>query len=377
MVEESGRGRGQSSSLLLVFASSGPWFNADINAELVEAVLSHSRARGSARALLATLAAIADETASVSVLSTEDIRSAAGLADSTYRRARAGLLSSHELLLRAAGGGRAKTNHWIIRDPRSVNPAPITAAHSRPRTPNARPVIAATRRPSPTTAQVGMPGLPVSTGQPRKNGRGVSGISGQNPGQHRTVSPSKGPRLSGVSERNPDQNRTVSAQTPPETPSQTPPPNARAGREPQNPRTKEDPPTPRGGGSHSGSVTIAEDYVTQQGRRRQRTVSVKLDEARRQFPEPHQADVSAWQRVRTELEHLVGGLAFEIWLSPLELVATDHHGVLMLAGPDATHGWISARYGSLLHRAGQSTGRTARLATNRELQLLRALSGPE
>lgn len=50
VVEGSGRGRGQSPSLSLRFASAGPWFEADVNAELVESVLSHSRTRGSARA---------------------------------------------------------------------------------------------------------------------------------------------------------------------------------------------------------------------------------------------------------------------------------------------------------------------------------------
>jgi len=358
VVETPGGGRGQSPSVLLGFGNSGPWLEADVNAKLLESVLSHSRARGSARALLATLAAVADENCSVSAFSTDEIRSAAGMADSTYRRARAALLSSDELLLQAAGGGRGNANHWIIRDPRSVNPAPVSATQSRPRTPNARPLIATTRRPSPTAAQTDMPGRTVSTGK----------------------SPGKGPGLSGVSVQNPGQNRTVSAQTPPQTPPETPPqtpsPNARAGREPQNPRTQEDPPTPLGGGNDSDSVTIVDDYVTDRGRRRQRTVTVELDEARRQVFAPDQAAVSTWQQTRCEVERLVSGTAFAIWLSPLELLAMDPNGVLLLGGPEATRGWISGRYGPLLDRAGQRAGRPVRLATDRELQLLRALSGP-
>ncbi len=60
-IEESGGGRGQSSVVTLVFAESGPWVEGRINAELFEATLGYSRARGSARLLLATLAALADE----------------------------------------------------------------------------------------------------------------------------------------------------------------------------------------------------------------------------------------------------------------------------------------------------------------------------
>ena len=52
----------------------------------------------------------------MSLLSTEELRAAAGIADSTYRRARAALLASGEVALEAAGGGRAKTNRWVLRD---------------------------------------------------------------------------------------------------------------------------------------------------------------------------------------------------------------------------------------------------------------------
>jgi hypothetical protein len=47
--------------LWLPFAETGPWWEGEMNAELFEAVLSYSRARGSARLLLAAAAALADE----------------------------------------------------------------------------------------------------------------------------------------------------------------------------------------------------------------------------------------------------------------------------------------------------------------------------
>ena len=77
----------------LLFAQFGPWREGEVNAELLEAVLGYSRARGPARLLLAALAALADENGSVEGLTTDELCRAAGLANSTYRRARAALLA--------------------------------------------------------------------------------------------------------------------------------------------------------------------------------------------------------------------------------------------------------------------------------------------
>lgn len=53
VVEQPASGRGRASTLALSFASTGPWWDGDLNAELFEAVLSRSRARGPARLVLA------------------------------------------------------------------------------------------------------------------------------------------------------------------------------------------------------------------------------------------------------------------------------------------------------------------------------------
>ncbi|HWE12346.1 MAG TPA: hypothetical protein VG365_02485, partial [Solirubrobacteraceae bacterium] len=61
VVEETASGRGRASTVALRFAADGPWWEGEINAELFEAVLSRSRARGPARLVLAAMAALADE----------------------------------------------------------------------------------------------------------------------------------------------------------------------------------------------------------------------------------------------------------------------------------------------------------------------------
>jgi hypothetical protein len=401
-VDEPGGGRGRTPVVSLRFAESGPWCDGEVNPGLVEAVLSYSRTRGSARVLLATLAAVADQSGAVAELSTDEIQAAAGMADSTYRRARAWLVDSGELVLAIAGGGRARTNHWTIPDPGSINPEPVAAARPRPVPgPGARPLIATARPPQPAPedqldllvapnetpadeAATGQRKGLASTGVPATNagqdrtvsvpkGPGLSGVSATNPGQNRTVSIPKGPGLSGVSSLNPGQNRTVCRETPPQTPPETPPPNARAGREPQNPRIRKDPPSPPEGGRHE-LVSIVEDYVTPRGRQRHRTVSVDLDEIRSQLLSPSPTNHAEWQQIRADVTSVVGGSMFEIWLAPLELVGCDDDGVLLLACPTATRQWVAGRYGAVIERIGRSHGRSARLATDRELQLLDALA---
>jgi hypothetical protein len=134
VIEEAGGGRGHSPVVALQFAQTGPWFEGEINAPLFEAVLGYSRSKGSAGLLLAALAAVADDERKVSCVSTEEIRVAAGMADSTYRRARTAPLTSGELVLDTPGGGRARTNRWILRNPGAdgAQPAVAPRAHVAP-----------------------------------------------------------------------------------------------------------------------------------------------------------------------------------------------------------------------------------------------------
>jgi hypothetical protein len=372
-VDEPGGGRGRSAVVSMLFARSGPWCEVEVNPSLVEAVLSYSRTRGSARVLLATLAAIADQHSAVAELSADEIKATAGMADSTYRRARATLLDSGELVLAAAGGGRARTNHWTIPDPTSINPEPVVAARPRPAPgPGSRPLIASVRLPQPTFAsdQLGLPVAPNETAGEaaagERNGPVLSGVSTSNPAQHRTVSALKGPRLSAVSAVYPGQNRTVCGETPPQTPPETPPPHARAGRKPQNPRIKKDPPNPPEGGLDRASILIEEGYVTARGRRRRRAVRVDLDAIRRELRIPGVEDRRDWEQIRIRLRDLVGQSVFEIWLEGLELIAVDRGGRLVAAAPIDVRAWVKDRFGHVLSASARLLDRELRLADEPE-----------
>ncbi len=118
-VDERATGRGRASTVTLMFADTGPWWDGEINVELFESVLVYSRARGPERLLLSTMAALADEEGAVRDLSTEQLCAAAGIADRTYRRARAALLATGQLELVSGVGGRGNTNVWSVRDPRA------------------------------------------------------------------------------------------------------------------------------------------------------------------------------------------------------------------------------------------------------------------
>ena len=152
---------------------------------------------------------------------------------------------------------------------------------------------------------------------------------------------------------------------PAKTPPETPPPNARAGREPLNPGTR-NPPDPPGGGSTQHSVIIEEDFVSDRGRRRRRSVRVDLDEVRRGLDFPSAEDLSVWRQIRTELQRRVGESTFDIWLDPIELIAVDSERQLMLADSRRTAGWTSKRFGRLLAATASEFGREVRFASEAE-----------
>ncbi|MDQ6806756.1 MAG: hypothetical protein M3065_17755 [Actinomycetota bacterium] len=138
-----GGGRGRLSTLTLDFAICGLWLDGRINPGLFEDVLSYTRARGPARLLLAGLAALANEDREVVGPTTEEIRVAAGLADSTYRRARAALLSAGEVVVDGCGG-RGNTSQWRLIDPRTLGPPTPVRTRVAP-TAGARPLMVPAR----------------------------------------------------------------------------------------------------------------------------------------------------------------------------------------------------------------------------------------
>ena len=359
-VDERVTGRGRASTVTLVFADAGPWWDGEINVELFESVLAYSRARGPERLLLATMAALADERGEVRELSTEELCSAAGIADRTYRRARATLLASGQLALVSGAGGRGNTNVWTVRDPRELGH--VNGARMRRRVvppAGARPLI-------------------VSTGSPGASAQVHDALSptGEKGGHDRTVPPEKCPIVTGVSDAKGGQDQTLfelgpperPAQTPAETPAKTPAPNARAGREPLNPRTREDPPSPPEGGSSPDSILVEETYVTAHRRKRRRAVRIDLDEVRRGLGLPGLADRNHWEQIRGRLRELVGDSMFEIWLEPLELIAIDPGGALVICAPPATLSWLRHRFGRVIARCAADASRRLRFAEEPERQ---------
>jgi hypothetical protein len=191
-----------------------------------------------------------------------------------------------------------------------------------------------------------------------------------NPGTDRTLLGGNRPVGTGVSAEKGGQGRTLFDETPAEAPAETPAPNARAGKEPQNPRTKKDPPGPPAGGSSLGSVIIEQTFLSERGRKRTRPVRVDLDEVRRGLGLPGVADRGDWERIRTLLHEAVGESQFGIWLEPLELIAIDASGALVVAAPAAKRSWIRDRFGRLLDRCSQQTSRELRLADEPERRAL-------
>jgi hypothetical protein len=62
----------------------------------------------------------------------------------------------------------------------------------------------------------------------------------------------------------------------------------------------------------------------------------------------------------------VGESQYEIWLEPLELLAVDRDGTLVLSAPAATASWLRTRFGRLIARCAESVGRELRLADEAE-----------
>jgi len=379
IVEEMASGRGRASIVALQFAADGPWWEAEINAELFEVVLSRTRARGPARLLLAALAALADSDGVVRGVSSGELCAAAGVADRTYRRARRELLESGELALIGGAGGRGNTNVWQVQA--SIHTGAGSSGQRVTAPAGSRPLLTtvpftaadADRGRRAAAAELGS-GAPAGENHPV-----LTGVSGQKGGPDRTVWEQNCPAWSGVSALKGGHDRTLfdlpAAKTPAQTPAQTPAANARGGREPQNPRTG-NPPSPPGGGSRAGSMLVEQAYITERGRRRRRLVRVDLDEVRRGLGIPTAADREHWRGTRELLQAAAGESTFEIWLEPIELIAVDGQHRLVVGVPAATAAWTSTRFGPLLERCAVRVGRGLRFASEPEAQAFGVTARP-
>jgi hypothetical protein len=64
---------------------------------------------------------------------------------------------------------------------------------------------------------------------------------------------------------------------------------------------------------------------------------------------------------------------FEIWLAPLELLAVDVDGTLVMSAPPETLGWVACRFGRILDSAAEQAGRRLRVADELERQAAKTL----
>ena len=113
-------------------------------------------------------------------------------------------------------------------------------------------------------------------------------------------------------------------------------------------------------------MRVEECYVTDRGRTRRRKVNVDLDEVRRGLAAPTTDDRGVWERIRGLLGETVGESRFAIWLAPLELVAVDRAGRLVIGAPPETAVWVWDRFGRVLSTCAERLGRELRIATEPE-----------
>jgi hypothetical protein len=113
-------------------------------------------------------------------------------------------------------------------------------------------------------------------------------------------------------------------------------------------------------------MAVEECYLTDRGRRRHRKVYVDLDEVRRGLALPTMDDRGDWERIHGLLAEALGESRFAIWLAPLELVAVDRAGKLVIGAQPETAVWVWDRFGRLLATCAQRLGREVRIATGLE-----------
>jgi hypothetical protein len=103
-------------------------------------------------------------------------------------------------------------------------------------------------------------------------------------------------------------------------------------------------------------------------------VPVDLGKVRARLRAAGGTDRAAWEEIRAVLLDAVGESTFEIWLAPLDLIAVDLEGTLVVSAPRATVGWVARRFGRVLDSAAGRAGRRLRVADELERQAAESLS---
>jgi DnaA N-terminal domain len=95
-------------------------------------------------------------------------------------------------------------------------------------------------------------------------------------------------------------------------------------------------------------------------------VRVDLAEVRRGLGLPAAEDRAGWERIRSLLRESVGESTFAIWIEPLELIAIDRNGTLVISAPAATASWLRDRFGRVIAGCADRAGHQLRLADEPE-----------
>jgi chromosomal replication initiation ATPase DnaA len=101
---------------------------------------------------------------------------------------------------------------------------------------------------------------------------------------------------------------------------------------------------------------------------RRRAVRIDLDDVRRDLVIPGVGDRNDWEKICKRLRELVGECVFEIWLEPLELIAIDPGGTLVIDAPPLTSSWLRPRYGRVIAHCAEEASRALRFAEEAERQ---------
>lgn len=125
-------------------------------------------------------------------------------------------------------------------------------------------------------------------------------------------------------------------------------------------------PQPPEGGLGVGELFVEQSYVSERGRRRKRLVRVDVDAVCRKLTLPNSAEREVWLAASALLLGNVDESTFEIWLSPIELLAVARDGSLVLTAPEATLGWVQKRFGRVISHCCEQSGRGVRFAWPQE-----------
>ena len=146
----------------------------------------------------------------------------------------------------------------------------------------------------------------------------------------------------------------------------------RVGSNALNPGTQDPPDPPKGGTIPGAEVLIEERYTTAHGRNRRRLVAVDLDAVRAELADPTTIDCDDWSQFRDAVALIVGETVFEVWFAPLTLAGVDRSGALTAVGPQATRSWFLDRFGDVIAKASERTGRLIAIADERQSQAIQA-----